>query len=85
MMLTRTQKANAYEPNFQNSFWGRNYPRLLSIKRSVDPNDVFWCLSCAGSERWKARGARLCRVVDDSDDDDDDDDDEEKRRAKGLE
>jgi len=81
-------EANAYEPDFQQAFWGRNYPRLLDIKRSVDPDDVFWCLSCAGSERWKERGSRLCRVGADADDDedddgdDDDDDDEYKRKMK---
>ncbi|KAF2093309.1 FAD-binding domain-containing protein [Rhizodiscina lignyota] len=55
-------EANSYEPDFQDAFWGSNYPRLLEIKRKVDPGDVFWCLGCAGSERWQAIGEKLCRV-----------------------
>lgn len=34
----------------------------LSIKRAVDPNDVFWCTPCVGNDRWKQVGDRLCRV-----------------------
>jgi len=61
--MTRSPyQANAYEPDFQNAFWGSNYPRLLKIKRSYDPHDVFWCLSCAGSEGWQEVGDMLCRV-----------------------
>ena len=45
-------QGSPYEPDYQEAFWGSNYPRLLSIKRKVDPLDVFWCQGCAGSERW---------------------------------
>lgn len=50
------------EPDFQKEYWGDNYTRLLSIKRSVDPYDVFWCAVCVGSEGWKEVGGELCRV-----------------------
>ncbi|KND88978.1 hypothetical protein TOPH_06479 [Tolypocladium ophioglossoides CBS 100239] len=36
--------------DWQDSQWGSNYPRLLSIKRKVDPNGVFSCRNCVGSE-----------------------------------
>ena len=50
------------EPNFAEAFWGDNYPRLLSIKRLVDPDDVFWCRACVGREGWEEEGNTLCRV-----------------------
>ncbi|KAE9363516.1 FAD-binding domain-containing protein [Stipitochalara longipes BDJ] len=55
-------EADANEPNFQQTFWGDNYPRLLEIKRRFDPDDVFWCTPCVGNERWKEVGDLLCRV-----------------------
>ncbi|QBZ65924.1 hypothetical protein PoMZ_12891 [Pyricularia oryzae] len=55
-------EANAYEPNFQRAFWGSNYDRLKTIKRDVDPDDVFWCHPCVGNERWKEVDGKLCRV-----------------------
>jgi hypothetical protein len=55
-------QADPYEPNFQQAFWGDNYPRLLSIKKDIDPEDVFWCLACVGNEGWQEVGNRLCRV-----------------------
>jgi Berberine and berberine like len=30
-----------FEPDWQRSFWGANYPRLLEIKRSGDPANLF--------------------------------------------
>jgi hypothetical protein len=35
--------AGRYEPNWQRTFWGDNYARLLQIKKTVDPDDVLWC------------------------------------------
>jgi Berberine and berberine like len=60
--LTALPQADFNEPNFQNAFWGTNYPRLLSIKRAVDPHDVLWCHPCVGNERWEVVGDQLCRV-----------------------
>jgi len=55
-------EADAYEPNWQQAFWGSNYERLLEIKRKVDPDDVLWCQPCVGSENWKLVGDVVCRV-----------------------
>ena len=30
-----------FEPDWQHSFWGENYPRLLAIKRKYDPRNLF--------------------------------------------
>ncbi|KAH8601623.1 hypothetical protein B0O99DRAFT_562194 [Bisporella sp. PMI_857] len=58
------------EVGFQQSFYGKNYERLLKIKRKVDPWDVLWAKTAVGSERWAVRTADalndengvLCRV-----------------------
>lgn len=38
------------EADWRESSWGANYPRLLQIKKEVDPNGVFNCRRCVGSE-----------------------------------
>ncbi|KAK4207052.1 6-hydroxy-D-nicotine oxidase [Rhypophila decipiens] len=63
-------EGDVMESNFGEAFFGSNYKRLLQIKRSVDPNDVFWAPTAVGSDRWKVEGSswlpiqtgRLCRV-----------------------
>lgn len=52
-------EANAYEKDFQSSFWGSNYPRLYAIKQKWDPEGLFITRSGVGSENWDAEG--LCR------------------------
>ncbi|KAF2868963.1 hypothetical protein BDV95DRAFT_609222 [Massariosphaeria phaeospora] len=44
-------EASVSEKDWQKSFWGTNYARLLQIKARVDPNRVFSCRMCVGSER----------------------------------
>ncbi|KIL88659.1 hypothetical protein FAVG1_07906 [Fusarium avenaceum] len=56
-------EALPFEPDWQHTFWGSNYERLLGIKKAVDPEDVFWCFPCVGSEKWEQKSnGRLCRV-----------------------
>jgi hypothetical protein len=55
-------KANRDEPDFQQAFWGTNYPKLAAIKKAYDPNDVFWCHPCVGNEGWQEVGNQLCTV-----------------------
>lgn len=45
-------EADPNDPNWQYDFFGENYERLRSVKRRYDPDDVLWCRSCVGSERW---------------------------------
>jgi hypothetical protein len=53
-------EANAYEPGFQASFWGDNYPRLYSLKQKWDPSGLFISRKGVGSEDWDDAG--LCRT-----------------------
>ncbi|TVY27110.1 putative FAD-linked oxidoreductase [Lachnellula hyalina] len=41
-------EADVNEPNFQQAFWGDNYPRLLSIKKAVDPAMSFGAIHVLG-------------------------------------
>lgn len=53
-------EADAEEPDFQQSFWGDNYPRLYAIKQKWDPSGLFMARGTVGSEDWDDEG--LCRV-----------------------
>nr|WCO08180.1 RNase T2 protein [Pestalotiopsis microspora] len=62
-------EADRLEPDFQQSFYGDKYPRLLYLKRKCDPLDVFYAATAVGSEDWHIRvesglpgeNGRLCR------------------------
>ncbi|KAF9561158.1 FAD-binding domain-containing protein [Agrocybe pediades] len=43
-------EADIHEPNFEESFWGDHYPRLLEIKKKYDPDHLLDCWHCVG---WK--------------------------------
>ena len=63
-------EADPTEPDWQKTFWGDNYPRLLEVKKKWDPKGVFWCKPCVGHELWTTVGgdgigqseARICRA-----------------------
>ncbi|ORY70472.1 uncharacterized protein BCR38DRAFT_362324 [Pseudomassariella vexata] len=64
-------EADPAEPDWQGSFFGYNYPRLLDIKLSRDPWGVFWAPTTVGSDRWVLKtkdgfpfseDGRLCRA-----------------------
>ena len=38
------------EPDWQSSQWGDRYPRLLEVKRRVDPLGLLRCHHCVGSD-----------------------------------
>ena len=71
-MLTRSRSESDYiEPNWQQSFHGTNYARLLDIKKDRDPDDVFYATNAVGSEFWElseqimghlpSQNSKLCR------------------------
>src|SRR5450432_4000404 len=45
-----------FETNWQDSFWGSNYERLLSIKNKYDPEGLFFVHHGVGSESWSPDG-----------------------------
>lgn len=51
-------EGDVMEPDFGGAFFGTNYDLLLKIKRSVDPDDVFWAPTAVGSDRWQVSGQR---------------------------
>ena len=49
-------ESDFFEPDWQTSYWGPNYPRLLSIKKKYDPAGLFLVHHGVGSEDWSADG-----------------------------
>jgi FAD/FMN-containing dehydrogenase len=45
-----------FEEKWQDSFWGSNYERLLSIKNKYDPEGLFFVHHGVGSESWSRDG-----------------------------
>ncbi|KAF2703630.1 FAD-binding domain-containing protein [Pleomassaria siparia CBS 279.74] len=63
-------EADRTEPNWQQSFWGDKYAKLLAIKNDWDPKTLFWVNQGVGSEGWVVESVdglpnengRLCLV-----------------------
>ncbi|KZV69773.1 FAD-binding domain-containing protein [Peniophora sp. CONT] len=51
-----SNEADVREPDFQTTFFGSNYQRLLSVKAQYDPKDLFIVRAGVGSERWDSAG-----------------------------
>src|SRR5215469_13356160 len=49
-------ESDFFEPHWQASYWGSNYPRLASIKKKYDPDGLFFVHHGVGSEEWSADG-----------------------------
>ncbi len=49
-------ESDFFERDWQRSFWGEHYPRLLAIKRTYDPSGLFFVHHGVGSEHWSADG-----------------------------
>jgi len=63
-------EADINEPDFQQSFFGTNYPKLYALKQELDPYGLFYAPQGVGSEDWEVEGqipyvptqnGRLCR------------------------
>jgi FAD/FMN-containing dehydrogenase len=49
-------ESNYFETDWQKSYWGPNYPRLLAIKRKYDPQGLFFVRHGVGTETWSDDG-----------------------------
>lgn len=51
------------DPDWMVDFFGENYSRLQGIKSTYDPNSLFYCPTCVGSDKWHTDSVgRLCTV-----------------------
>ncbi|KAK0658324.1 FAD binding domain-containing protein [Cercophora samala] len=67
---TYMSESDYIEPDWQESFHGDKYPRLVAIKQEWDPEDVFYATNAVGSEKWElgeeimghlpSQNSRLC-------------------------
>ncbi len=56
-------EADFRQPNFQDVFFGKNYPALLAIKAKWDPKSFFYATAAVGSEVWTvANDGRMCKA-----------------------
>lgn len=68
---TYMPESDYIEPNWQESFHGSKYPRLLEIKKRWDPESVSYATNTVGSEEWMlgdtimghlpSQNSKLCR------------------------
>ncbi|MGH7155923.1 MAG: FAD-binding oxidoreductase [Acetobacteraceae bacterium] len=49
-------EAGYFDENWQEKYWGANYPRLLAIKQKYDPDGLFFVHHGVGSEGWSTDG-----------------------------
>lgn len=49
-------ESNFFDPNWQTSYWGPHYPRLLTVKKRYDPDGLFFVHNGVGSEEWSPDG-----------------------------
>lgn len=68
---TYMSESDYIEPNWQESFFGNKYERLLETKKKWDPEGVFYAQNAVGSEEWEmsemllghlpSQNSKLCR------------------------
>ncbi|MDE1899092.1 MAG: FAD-binding oxidoreductase [Xanthomonadaceae bacterium] len=49
-------ESDYFDKDWQRSFWGSNYPRLAAVKRTYDPEGLFFVHHGVGSEAWSDDG-----------------------------
>ncbi|KAJ0348858.1 hypothetical protein COL154_013699 [Colletotrichum chrysophilum] len=55
-------EADFQQKDWQNTFYGVNYPKLLEIKQKYDPKGLLYNVAAVGSDAWSvANDGRMCR------------------------
>ncbi|KAM5349764.1 hypothetical protein ACJ41O_006269 [Fusarium nematophilum] len=56
-------EADFQQKDWQETFFGANYNRLLKVKRKYDPEGLLYATAAVGSETWTVAGdGRMCRA-----------------------
>jgi FAD/FMN-containing dehydrogenase len=56
-------EADFQQPDFQDTFFGVNYPKLLDIKKKYDPHNLLYAVAGVGSEKWTVHeNGRMCKT-----------------------
>ncbi|KAK5125334.1 hypothetical protein LTR85_000443 [Meristemomyces frigidus] len=56
-------EADRLDPDWQTDFYGSHYNRLERIKKDYDPESLFYCPTCVGSEMYTEEAdGQLCRT-----------------------
>ncbi|THU94759.1 hypothetical protein K435DRAFT_839760 [Dendrothele bispora CBS 962.96] len=55
-------EADILEEEWQLSFWGESYPRLLAIRKEIDPNDLLIIFKGVNSEDWDDEILAVCKA-----------------------
>ncbi|CAG7928051.1 unnamed protein product [Penicillium olsonii] len=50
---TYMNEADPDDPDWKEDFYGDRYEWLKSVKQKYDPEGLFWCYRCVGSEGWE--------------------------------
>lgn len=59
-MGTYLNEADPYDPDWKEAWYGDRYNDLKITKNKYDPDNIFWCWRCVGSEGWdEVKGANL--------------------------
>lgn len=51
-MGTYLNEADPYDPDWKETWYGDQWDSLKTTKDKYDPENVFWCWRCVGSEGW---------------------------------
>jgi hypothetical protein len=54
-------ESNFFEPKWQEAYWGKNYARLVAVKKKYDPDGLFYLHHGPGSEVWSEDGFTKAR------------------------